>query len=557
MVCVVAALVLGPATPPSLAQSVPLRFIVNGETVSLPGNAIIQNGIVMASYQGLLEPLGVRATWNSHDRMLTLVSPAGDEMELRSNDPYATVNGERRLIPVPLVMVVDRILIPVQWVVEALGDISAYDPSSRTVVINSQITGITWRGTDAGLEVAIEGTAPLHARTLVLHKPERLVVDVRGAVPKTAEPVIDIHEGPLTTARIGSFPGGTRIVFDLAAPAQYLVQSSVPARRLVIALFSGSAPPGPPSSYVPSALKITDVRYLHMEGGGRVVVVATQPLQLEPRILQRPDRIVIDISDAVFLPVKKTLDIDDGLVVQIRAAQFHSNPNVARIVVELARPTPYAVHVGTELTQALLDLGAAAAAPGFVPGPRGPHGPVVVALDPGHGGTDPGAIGPTGVREKDVVLAIAQALRTLLQQKHIDVVMVRDSDVFVPLEDRAQIAARGGATMFVSIHANGSVDANANGTQTFYAYSPSAPLAGVVLEEVSRAAGLPSRGSTQAQFKVLVESPQTPAILVETAFITNAREEQMLRDPATQQMFAQGIFRGIERYLTVQQAATQ
>ena len=90
--------------------------------------------------------------------------------------------------------------------------------------------------------------------------------------------------------------------------------------------------------------------------------------------------------------------------------------------------------------------------------------PNTAAVDAGHGGSDPGATGPSGVKEKDVVLVIAQILRRLLVQQHIEVTMLRDADVFVPLEDRAQIASRGGATLFVSIHANASTDPNANFT---------------------------------------------------------------------------------------------
>ena len=183
-----------------------------------------------------------------------------------------------------------------------------------------------------------------------------------------------------------------------------------------------------------------------------------------------------------------------------------------------------------------------------------PRGAVVVAIDPGHGGSDPGAIGPDGVREKDVVLAIAEDLHALLAQQHVDTVMVRESDVFVPLDDRAVIAQRGGATLFVSIHANASVDPNARGTQTFYYTPQSVPLAQAVLDEVSRAAGLTPRGVTQARFEVLVDDAKIPAILVETAFVTNPREEQLLKDPAQQQIVAQGIMKGIQRYLAAQQS---
>ena len=556
---------LGSPAQASAGEVRTLRVVANGIVVPLVGDVVVQDGVVMAPYQGLFAPLGITATYKASERTLTLIGPAGDEMQLRAGDPYATVNGERRPIPIPLVAVFDRVLIPIQWVCETLGDATAYDPDSRTLVISPQVTGISWRGTDAGLEITIEGTGPLHSTASALHAPERLVVDVMGALPKSLDQVIDVHEGPLAGVRVTRSAYATRIVLDLLASVQYQVVSQIPGRRVLISLAAGPIPsgrpsggaPGLPSGYQPSAQKISDILYQHVDGGGRLVIVANRPLRVTQRTLRNPDRIVIDVADAVFFPIKKILDINDGLVVQIRAAQFHSNPNEVRIVVQLSRAAPFEVRQGPEAGRVLVTLGDTAAGgpdagPSTGPGPRGP---VVIAVDAGHGGSDPGAIGPTGVKEKDVVLAIAQLLHKLIVQQRLDIVMIRDTDTFVPLEDRGQIAARGGATVFVSIHANASTDANASGTQTFYDNPNSQALAAAVLDEVSKTVGLAARGTTRAEFKVLVDSSEIPAILVETAFITNPREEQMLRDPTVQQAFAQSILKGIERFLAAPQVA--
>lgn len=543
---------LGPAVPRARAQSTPLRVIANGTPVALAGNVYVQNGIVMAPYQGLFEPLGIRAAWNGRDRTLSLSSPAGDDMILRAGDPYVSVNGERRPVPIPLVVVFDRVLIPVQWVFETLGDVTAYDPGDALLVISPQITGIAWRGTDSGLEITIDATGPLRPRSALLHNPARLVIDLPGAAPKAADQNLDVHEGLLTAIRVARSGLGTRVVFDLTAPVEYRVTGGS-GRRIVVALGHQAAPPPVSTTYQPSAQKISDVRYEHVEGGGRIVVVGNRAVQVTQRILKNPDRVVIDIPDAVFLPVKKSIDVDDGLVVQVRAAQFQRNPNVVRIVIELTRPSPSAVQPGPESGLLMVGVGAAATGAGR-PAAAGPRGPVVVALDAGHGGSDPGAIGPAGTKEKDIALAIALALRRLLIQQHLDVVMTRETDAFVPLEDRAQIASRAGATVFVSIHANASTDPGATGTQTFYASPASQPLAQAVLDETARGNDLAPRGTTQAAFKVLVDTSAIPSILVETAFITNAREEQMLRDPQIQQALAQGIMKGIQRFLTMPQA---
>ena len=545
-----AALGLGHGAPARAAPAAPLRVIADGEEIALAGDTIVQDDVVMAPIPGLFAPLGIRAAWDPRARVLVLQSPAGDTMELRADDPYATVDGERRPIPVPLVAVLDRVLIPVQWVFDALGDVTYYDTIHRTLFINAQITAVSWRAANDGLEVALQATAPLHPRLGALHAPERLVVDVPGAVARTPQPVTDVHEGPLATIRMGQSATGARIVFDLTGPARYRVLSAPADRRLVIALGAGA--PAPPGNLAASGRKVLDIAYESLTGGGRVIVTATQPVRAAEHVLRGPDRVVLDVPDAIFIPIKKALDVNDGLVVQVRAAQFHKDPNIVRIVVELSRPVPYLVHPGDDPTQTVIDLGAA-----VQPGPpaAGGRGPLVVAIDAGHGGSDPGALGPSGAREKDVALAIAQKLRALLARQRIEAVMVRDADVFVPLDDRARIAARGGATVFISIHANAAVDANANGTQVFYLTPQSAPLAAAIADETGRAAGVASRGVAVARFAVLVDTPRIPAVLVETAFITNPREEQLLRDPAGQQLFAQGILNGLQRYVAAPAAA--
>ncbi len=548
-------IVLQPAA--SLAQSTPLRVIVDGELVPLQGNAIVQNGVVMAPFQGLADPLGARAAWDPRTETLTLIGAAGDEMQLRPNDPYATVNGERRPIPIPLVTVFGRVLIPVQWVFDTLGDITSYDAATQTLSISAQITGVTWQAAGGGLAVELDGTAPLHARAIELSGPDRIVIDVIGAIAKLDQPVVDVHEGPLSTVAVATSPSGTQIVLTLTEPVPYEFHGDAAGRHAVLTLLPPTAAPAPAGPIAPGEAKITNVAYQQVDGGGRLLVDSTAPVQFSQHVLRSPDRIVLDAANAIFIPVKQAIDVNDGLVTQVRAAQFHKAPDIVRIVVQLARPTAFVMRA--DATQTELDLGAATAgAPG--PGPAAPpgaapRGPVVVAIDPGHGGSDPGAIGPDGVREKDIVLAIAGDLYALLSQQHIDTVMVRQSDVFVALDDRAVVAQRAGATLFISIHANASVDPNARGTQTFYYTPQSVPLAQAVLTGVSRAAGLAPRGVTQARFEVLVDDAKIPAILVETAFVTNPREEQQLRDPGQQQLIAQGIFQGIQQYLAAQQSA--
>jgi N-acetylmuramoyl-L-alanine amidase len=177
-----------------------------------------------------------------------------------------------------------------------------------------------------------------------------------------------------------------------------------------------------------------------------------------------------------------------------------------------------------------------------------PNGRVAVIIDPGHGGSDPGAVGVGGLREKDIVLSISQQVAQILQQNGVQAVMTRLDDRTVELEPRVDMANRMNATLFVSIHANAATNAAASGIETFY-YSSGARLAQYVQNSIMASfSQLPNRGVKQARFYVLRNSSM-PSILVETGFVTNNYDAYMLGDPAQRSRMAQAIAQGILQYL--------
>jgi N-acetylmuramoyl-L-alanine amidase len=221
---------------------------------------------------------------------------------------------------------------------------------------------------------------------------------------------------------------------------------------------------------------------------------------------------------------------------------------------------------------------------------------IIVALDPGHGGEDPGAIGPGGTREKDVVLQIALQLRDRLNAlPNLRVMMTRDGDYFVPLHERVRKARRVQADLFVSIHADAFMRPQARGASVFALsqggassatarwmaqrenaadlvgginvaavrdkqvmqamldmstaaqIKDSLKLGNEVLAPLGRVGRLHKRQVEQAGFAVL-KAPDVPSILVETAFISNPEEEARLRDPAYQAQLVEALTTGIRRY---------
>ena len=221
----------------------------------------------------------------------------------------------------------------------------------------------------------------------------------------------------------------------------------------------------------------------------------------------------------------------------------------------------------------------------------------LVVIDPGHGGIESGAKGKLGGLEKDVTLAVALKLMALIEKNlAFKVVMTRDKDIDVPVENRAAIANNNRADVFISIHTNGSRQKSANGSETFFlslnasdeetrrlaylennssqiethvdrtseddikmilwdmaqtAYiRQSGQLAEMIQAELNTLLGTRNRGVKQAPFKVLA-GVACPAVLIEAAFISNPEEEKKLSTEAFQSSVAEAIFQGLAKYLRV------
>ena len=184
----------------------------------------------------------------------------------------------------------------------------------------------------------------------------------------------------------------------------------------------------------------------------------------------------------------------------------------------------------------------------------------IITIDPGHGGSDSGAVGPNGYTEKEGAFAISQKVASILNQSGAKVVMTRDSDVDVygpnasarnELQSRVDVGNNANSDIFVSIHCNAFVNPAANGTQTFY-YGSSYQgqrLAQSIQEKMIEANGLRDRGISTCNFYVVKHS-YMPAVLIETAFITNYDEEALLSDDEWQTTMAKAIAEGINEYFS-------
>lgn len=185
------------------------------------------------------------------------------------------------------------------------------------------------------------------------------------------------------------------------------------------------------------------------------------------------------------------------------------------------------------------------------PAPHSLEG-VTVAIDPGHGGSDPGAVSARGLQEKDVALQVSQKLKTHLESQGASVILTRNADYFVTLPQRVVTAQHQGADILVSVHANSHPDPNISGTETYY-YAWGAPaqnsrqLGQEVQNEMISQSGLRNIGVKHGNFYV-IRAPHIPSILVELGFLTNAQDENLLRQDDFLDEQARAIARGIVNY---------
>lgn len=178
-----------------------------------------------------------------------------------------------------------------------------------------------------------------------------------------------------------------------------------------------------------------------------------------------------------------------------------------------------------------------------------PDGKIVIAIDPGHGGRDPGAVGIGGLSETDIVNPMSHRIKELLEQQGVRVVLTRETNRTVDLEPRVQLANRLDVNLFVSIHANAISMSrpDVNGVETYY-YQTGGELARVMHSHLLQATGGPDRGVRTARFYVL-RNTRMPAVLLELGFVTGAQDAPRLANPAYRERLSQAIARGILQYV--------
>ncbi len=441
-----------------------------------------------------------------------------------------------------------------------------------------QVTAVRhWVGSNY-LRIVIEVDGEVKFDSVRLSNPDRIVIDLQTAhlSPDLGARTFPVENGYLRQIRVAQFSlGVARVVLDVEKIEAYSVFSLPNPFRLVIDV-QGAAPqqiakaitpaanpegrktskvvsPPPPSVPAPSA-PVAEV------------INPPAPVQAQAKTTSEPstppgstDQTSSVTPPAVAKPKKKSKD-------KTSTAEANVMP-----AIQPASPTEDGSRT---LTRALgLKIGR-------------------IVIDPGHGGHDTGTLGPTGLEEKEVVLDVGLKLKKLLEvNTGCEVVMTRSDDTFIPLEERTAIANEKSADLFISIHANASPDQSARGIETYYLNFTSSPdalevaarenassqeavhqlqdlikkialtekieesqdfasqIQREVYNHVTKASGAQrDRGIKKAPFVVLIGA-NMPSVLAEISFLTNPKDEHLLRRPDYREKIAEALYAGILDYL--------
>jgi len=326
--------------------------------------------------------------------------------------------------------------------------------------------------------------------------------------------------------------------------------------------------------------------------------------------LTNPDRVYIDIFQAKLNPILhgKTIPVNSDYLRQIRIAQKTTSTVRAVVDIDFGKVKKYQVFHLLDPFRVVIDIypekSTEEKATEKIPAPPQPTesgysmirqlglGVRRVVIDPGHGGADPGSISRTGLKEKDVVLKVCLYLKQLLSsRKDLEVTLTRESDIFIPLENRTIIANQKKADIFISIHANAHKNKRLSGVETFFLNFSQNPkineiaakenatstkniseMMDIIKKIVRNSKIVESRelakkiqkslvnqlsksyknvknlGVRGGPFWVLIGG-ETPSVLVEISYLSNYREETRLKSPQYLQKVAQGIYEGIVEYM--------
>ncbi|ABR48051.1 N-acetylmuramoyl-L-alanine amidase [Alkaliphilus metalliredigens QYMF] len=447
------------------------------------------------------------ANANSSSRVTMLM----DGKNVALNVVNLRVFGKPMETDVPPVLYNDRTLVPVRFVAESMGAEVEWNQGQYTATITTE-----------NKEILLKVDSPV----AIINGEEKRLPD--GVAPK-----------------IITYKGKGRTMVPLRFVAEVLgleVNWENHTRTVVIDHKKANSNEG----------TVKDIRFTTEAGFPQIRINTGRAVDHEVLKLSGPNRLVFDFHNTKFDLKENVLhqSIKQEGVINLRASQFKTNPLVTRLVLELEEFKDYEVSYNQNSGEMIISFINQSNTDSKKP-------EILVVIDPGHGGVDPGAISPIkGLLEKEIALDVSHRLNKLLKEAGFKTYMTRERDVTVSLADRVTVANQMGADLFVSVHANAALTPNAHGVEHLYYPSEGNPqdhrgnrrLAQIFQNQMIQMTGARDRGVVPRENLYVLRETKMPAILSEIGFLTNPKEEEKLATQEYRQLAAEAMFRSIVMY---------
>ena len=612
-----------------------------GKRVDSEFSPLIHNSNVMVPIRPLGEGLGYDITWDINSQTMELIK-RDNKMTFLINSDKAIIDKKEVKMGVKTIMVEGRAYIPFSFLESTMGYSFKYNKEENSLLINekketekvSRIQDISYSEESGYPQLLISADNPMEFDTFTLDKPNRMVIDVSNAIADTDFMVREINKGEITRVRIGQFssePKIARIVVDLENHKKAKVTSSQDKKNISL-IYANIIQP------------VTVAK----EGYSEVITIrGSQPIDSTLFSLENPDRIVIDVGQAVLGEAEQNISINNSPIVKsVRTGQF--DIATARIVVDLGKPAFFDVKKEGLATKVYIsDIPSTflgydkyynssyiTLSPGedvryntnfnkndrllkieldkdikhekdmykiddnlleYIKLSKSnksknastliefklkektdyelletmdnkliklklQHRPlcpddVLIIIDAGHGGKDPGAKAVDGSYEKTYNLDVAKRLDRNLKELGFRTLMTREDDVYTTLQERADAANWNYADFFVSIHFNAYMNKTVGIETLYYPNTPSEVynvdnkmIASIFQEEILKALKRPSRGVIARPDLFVLNKTKMPAILMELGFLTNKEELSFIKKEEYREDAAKALTISLIRY---------
>ena len=503
-----------------------IAITINGVAVKNDSPPYIDsNSRTMVPVRFITEALGANVLWQEVGRKI-IVTSSDLKIELQVGKRSALVNGQEKSLDTYPVIKNNRTMVPLRFLGEALG------------------TQITWRSNTRTVELQLP-VQPTQGQVLV----DKELVNLRNG-PGTIFDCI----GQADKGDIFNLTGKTAGWYQVSASQNQKAWISASLVELQSSNSSRGTVGEDPRTTPPVSTNTEVLSISGIETQGTTTTINVKAVGSNyPKafLLSNPRRLVLDFSGIVIAPSDqdRAYQTTGNLVSKVRLGQFASD--TSRVVVDIKEPCSYTISSSSGVYAIKIE-------------PPTLKGRVVV-IDPGHGNyktpqiNDPGAIGPlTGLDEREVNMDISKQVSELLKAKGVKTILTRNGTTSIGLEDRAEIANKAKADVFVCVHSNSSERSELCGTTTYVSDPEDSQLlsqrvmrdnlANCIHKQLLKELGRPDLGVREANYVVLRKT-DVPSVLVETAFLSNPEEEKLLNTPAFRKKAATAIANGVINYL--------